>query len=48
MFASMNAAISFHQMHPVINRVFGFDEVKEALALMEAGKHFGKICISAE
>jgi NADPH:quinone reductase-like Zn-dependent oxidoreductase len=46
MFASMNAAVSFHRMRPVIDRVFGFDEVKEALALMQAGKHFGKICVS--
>jgi NADPH:quinone reductase-like Zn-dependent oxidoreductase len=46
MFASMNAAISYHQMHPVIDRVFGFDEVKNAFALMESGGHFGKICVT--
>jgi NADPH:quinone reductase-like Zn-dependent oxidoreductase len=46
MFASMNAAISHRQMHPVIDHMFGFDEVKEAFALMESGGHFGKICIT--
>jgi NADPH:quinone reductase-like Zn-dependent oxidoreductase len=48
MFASMNRAISLHQMHPVIDRVFGFGQVKEALALMESGSHFGKICVSID
>jgi NADPH:quinone reductase-like Zn-dependent oxidoreductase len=45
-FSAMNAAITLHQLHPVIDRTFGFDEVPEALRLMEAGGHFGKICIS--
>jgi NADPH:quinone reductase-like Zn-dependent oxidoreductase len=48
MFASMNAAISFHKMHPVIDRVFGFDQVKEALEYMESGSHFGKVCVTLE
>jgi NADPH:quinone reductase-like Zn-dependent oxidoreductase len=46
MFSAMNAAIAFHQMHPVVDRVFTFDQVREALKFMEAGAHFGKICIS--
>jgi NADPH:quinone reductase-like Zn-dependent oxidoreductase len=45
MFSAMNAAISLHQLHPVIDRTFAFDEVKEAFKLMESGGHFGKICI---
>jgi NADPH:quinone reductase-like Zn-dependent oxidoreductase len=45
MFEAMNAAIEIHNMHPVVDRIFGFDEVKEAFEHMEAGRHFGKICI---
>jgi NADPH:quinone reductase-like Zn-dependent oxidoreductase len=46
MFSAMNAAIAFHRMHPAVDRVFGFDQLQEALKLMESGGHFGKICIS--
>jgi len=45
-FASMNAAIELHNLHPVIDRTFGFEEVREAFRFMESGGHFGKICIS--
>ena len=45
MFSSMNSAIARHRLHPIIDRTFGFDEVREAFSLMESGKHFGKICI---
>jgi NADPH:quinone reductase-like Zn-dependent oxidoreductase len=30
---------------PVIDKVFGFDQVKEAMQHMESGSHFGKIVI---
>jgi NADPH:quinone reductase-like Zn-dependent oxidoreductase len=46
MFSTMNAAITHHQMHPVLDRTFGFEEVREAYRWMESGSHFGKICIS--
>jgi NADPH:quinone reductase-like Zn-dependent oxidoreductase len=46
MFSAMNAAIAFHQMHPVIDRIFGFDQLQKAFKLMESGGHFGKICVS--
>jgi NADPH:quinone reductase-like Zn-dependent oxidoreductase len=45
MFESMNRAVSAGRHRPVIDRVFPFEEVKEALRHMEAGAHFGKICI---
>ena len=44
-FEQMNAAIAGNKIKPVIDRVFGFDEVKAALAHMGAGAHFGKIVI---
>ena len=45
MFEAMNQAISLHQLHPTIDRVFPFEDAREALRYMESGAHFGKICI---
>jgi NADPH:quinone reductase-like Zn-dependent oxidoreductase len=45
MFEAMNRAIDLHNMRPVIDRVFGFGDVQDALRHMESGAHFGKICI---
>jgi NADPH:quinone reductase-like Zn-dependent oxidoreductase len=44
-FESMNRSIALHRMHPVVDRVFGLEETREALERMASGKHFGKICI---
>ncbi len=46
MFSAMNTAIAMHRLKPVIDRTFGFDQLPEALRLMEAGGHFGKIVLS--
>lgn len=48
MFEEMNVAINQHKLKPVIDKVFNFDEVKEALKYMESGAHFGKIVIQVE
>jgi NADPH:quinone reductase-like Zn-dependent oxidoreductase len=45
MFEEMNAAIAKAQLHPVIDRVFDFDEAREAFLHMRSGSHFGKIVI---
>jgi NADPH:quinone reductase-like Zn-dependent oxidoreductase len=45
MFEEMNAAITAAKVHPVVDRVFGFDEAREAFSHMESGSHFGKIVI---
>jgi NADPH:quinone reductase-like Zn-dependent oxidoreductase len=45
MFEEMNAAIAKAGMHPVIDRVFGFDQVREAFLHMQSASHFGKIVI---
>ena len=44
-FESMNRAIALHEMRPVIDRVFAFDEARRAFEHMASGSHFGKICI---
>lgn len=45
MFEAMNAAIAVNAIKPVIDKVFGFDEVQAAYAHMASGAHFGKIVI---
>jgi NADPH:quinone reductase-like Zn-dependent oxidoreductase len=45
MFEAMNRAIDLHQLRPVIDRVFPFAEVRQALRHMESAAHFGKICL---
>jgi len=45
-FQRMNQAIEKHDLRPVIDRTFGFDEVPEAFRTMASGGHFGKICIN--
>ncbi len=45
MFEAMNRAIEASGMRPVVDRVFGFDEVQNAMSYLESGAHFGKICI---
>jgi NADPH:quinone reductase-like Zn-dependent oxidoreductase len=44
-FEQMNKAIALHQMRPVVDRVFPFDQARQAFELMAAGGHFGKIVV---
>ncbi len=46
MFVSMNRAIELHDIHPVIDRVFSFDETTEAYFYLQSGAHFGKVVIA--
>jgi NADPH:quinone reductase-like Zn-dependent oxidoreductase len=45
MFKEMNAEIAKSKMHPVIDRVFDFDNAREAFVHMRSASHFGKIVI---
>jgi NADPH:quinone reductase-like Zn-dependent oxidoreductase len=45
MFEAMNRAIELAGMHPIIDRVFEFDQAPQALEYLESGAHFGKIVI---
>ncbi len=45
MFERMNRAIEFHRIKPVVDKVFVWTEIKEALRYMEGQQHFGKICL---
>jgi len=44
-FEAMMRAIEQHRVRPVIDRVFAFEQLKDALAYLKSGAHFGKICI---
>ncbi len=44
-FETMNRAITASGTRPVVDRIYAFDEAREALKTMEKGSHFGKIVI---
>ena len=41
----MVTAIEACGMEPVIDRIFGFGQLREAFAYLAAGRHFGKVAI---
>ena len=45
MFTAMNRHISQHQIRPVIDRVFPFDQFAAAFRHLEAAGHFGKVVV---
>lgn len=45
MFERLNRALEFHRIKPVIDKVFPWTDIKEALRYMESQQHFGKICL---
>ena len=44
-FEAMCRAMARHHLRPVVDRVFGFDDVPAAFAHLEGGHHMGKVCI---
>ena len=47
-FEALNRAVAAAGLRPVVDRVFSFAEVPEALKLLERGGHFGKIVIKLD
>jgi NADPH:quinone reductase-like Zn-dependent oxidoreductase len=45
MFEDMNAAFTVNQVHPVIDRVFDFEDARAAYHAMRAAGHFGKLVV---
>ena len=45
-FETMVRALEQHKIKPVVDRVFAFEELKEAMAHLKSGAQFGKVCIS--
>lgn len=48
MFENMLRAMTTHDIEPVVDKTFGFDEVHDALDHMAHGRHFGKIAIRVD
>ena len=44
-FEAMARAIDQHRLEPVVDRVFEFEALPEALRYLQSGAHFGKICV---
>jgi len=44
-FEAMVRALDQHKLKPVIDRVFEFAGLKDAMAYLKSGAHYGKICI---
>lgn len=45
-FEAMNRAIEQHRLKPVLDRTFGFEDLKPAMAWLKSGAQFGKVCIA--
>jgi NADPH:quinone reductase-like Zn-dependent oxidoreductase len=45
MFEDLNRVVSAAGIHPVVDRTFGFDQVREAYEHLASGGHFGKVVI---
>ena len=45
MFEAMNRVISEHQLQPVIDRTFDFEDTPAAFAHLKSQEHFGKIVV---
>ncbi len=45
-FVAMCTAMARTQLRPVVDSVFPFEALTDALTHLESGRHFGKVCIS--
>jgi NADPH:quinone reductase-like Zn-dependent oxidoreductase len=45
MFEDMNAAFSLNRIHPVVDRIFDFEDARSAYHAMRAAGHFGKLVV---
>ena len=48
MFEQINRAIEINNIHPLIDRVFGFDQLVESYGYLQSQGHFGKVVISLD
>ncbi len=48
MFEAMNQTIQQHQIKPIIDRIFPFNEAREAYRYLKSAAHFGKVVISLD
>lgn len=41
----MNRLLAAREIHPVVDKVFGFEEAQEAYRHLQSQKHIGKVVI---
>jgi len=48
MFEEMNKAIEVNDIHPVVDKVFDFDDTIEAIKYFKSQAHLGKVVINID
>ncbi len=48
MFEALNRALTQHQLHPIVDRVFAFDDARSAYEYLASGQHFGKVVVRVD
>lgn len=46
MFQHMNDFLSLHNIHPIVDKIYPFEEARAALTFLDQGSHYGKISIT--
>lgn len=45
-FEAMIRAVDQHKLTPIVDRIFAFEELKQAMVYLKSGVQFGKVCIT--
>ncbi|MGX4774065.1 zinc-dependent alcohol dehydrogenase family protein [Bradyrhizobium guangdongense] len=45
-FTAMSSFLTEHAIHPVVDRIYGFDDLLDAYEHLRSGSHFGKIVVT--
>lgn len=45
-FEDLNEALTHHQIKPIVDKTFAFDDAREAIEYVGGGNHFGKVVIT--
>lgn len=45
-FEAMIRSMEQHKVKPIVDRIFAFEELKEAMAYLKGGTQFGKVCMA--
>lgn len=48
MYEALNRALSLHGIHPIVDRVFAFDDARGAYEYLASGQHFGKVVVRVD
>ena len=46
MFEDMNRALEAHEIHPLVDQTYAFDDARQAYHDMRAAQHFGKLVVT--